>query len=388
MNDLSFGKRLRDLRISLNLSQKQIADKLAISRQSVSKWEQGISLPQINYLVPLIKTLNCNIEDLFMINDGRKNGNLMINENFKVTPCKYLHGNLYEGIKKLYNSDKYFEYKVREVNYCNNDAFFIVGIFNNNVIGSCFVIRHEDNPNYFLISDFLVQQEYRNKGYGSRLIDNVITILEDHNAYKISAFISNDISEKVFTNFGFKKDKSIKNFGRVIPSSDDDVYCELKLNADISLEEITKENARLVGLIMNRYTKKYSKEIPGLLRPSMVMWRNHIMNLNFYNELALVICCGKIVIGYTYMYYVDYDDKHYVFFHIVLDENHLYEEAVSICIEKAKVFLNDNKQNHKLEEIRFYLNDSSIIMEHASFYRKALLNNGFISDDNEMYYLK
>lgn len=160
MNDLSFGKKLRDLRMSLNLSQKQIAEKLAISRQSVSKWEQDISLPQINYFVPLIKILNCNLEDLFIINEERKNENLMNKDNFKVTTCKYLHGNLYEGIKKLYNRDKYFEYKVREVNHCNNDAFFVVGIYNNNVIGTCFVLRHEDNPNHFLISDFLILQEY------------------------------------------------------------------------------------------------------------------------------------------------------------------------------------------------------------------------------------
>lgn len=388
MNDLSFGKRLRDLRNSLSLSQKQLADKLAISRQSVSKWEQGISLPQINYLVPLIITLNCNIEDL-MINEERKNDNLMSKENFKVTTCKYLHGYLYDGIKKLYNSDNYFGYKVTEVNYCNNDAFFIVAIYNNNVIGSCFVVRHEGNPNYFLISDFLVLQEYRNKGYGSRLIDNVISILEDHNAFKICAFISNEISENIFTAFGFIKDENIKDFGRVIPVSNDDVYCELKLSTGISLEEITIENARLVGLIMSKYTKKYSKEIPGLLRPSMVMWRNHLMNLNSLdNELALVISCGKIVIGYTYMFYEDYDDKHYVSLHIVLDENHLYEEAINICIEKAKVFFNENKRNHMLDDIRFYVNNHNIIMEQTNFYKKALLHNGFISDDNEVYYLK
>jgi hypothetical protein len=61
------------------------------------------------------------------------------------------------------------------------------------------------------------------------------------------------------------------------------------------------------------------------------------------------------------------------FFHIVIDENHFYEEAVGVCIEKAKVFLNDNKQNHKLEEIRFYLNDSSIIMEHDSFLQESFI---------------
>lgn len=31
----------------------------------------------------------------------------MIKENFKVVTCKYLHGNLYDGLKKIYNDDKY-----------------------------------------------------------------------------------------------------------------------------------------------------------------------------------------------------------------------------------------------------------------------------------------
>lgn len=83
MNNVNFGTILKNLRIKLNLSQKQVADKLAISRQSVSKWEQDISLPQINYLVPLTKILKCNIEDLFIVNEERKNDKLMIKKNLK-----------------------------------------------------------------------------------------------------------------------------------------------------------------------------------------------------------------------------------------------------------------------------------------------------------------
>lgn len=69
MNNVTFGNTLKNLRIESNLSQKQVTDKLAISRQSVSKWEQDISLPQINYLVPLTKILKCSIEDLVIFNE-------------------------------------------------------------------------------------------------------------------------------------------------------------------------------------------------------------------------------------------------------------------------------------------------------------------------------
>lgn len=312
----------------------------------------------------------------------------MIKENFKVVTCKYLHGNLYDGLKKIYNDDKYFGYKVREVNYCNNNTFFIIGIYNNNVIGSCMEIRHDENPNYFLVSDFFILEEYRNKGFGSRLIDSTISILEDHNAFKICTFIANEISEKIFVSLGFKKNESIKDFGRVIPSSNDDVYYQLNLNIDINLEEINIENARLISIIMGKYTKKYLKDIPGLLRPGFSMCRSYLMSLNSYDgQKAFAISCGNIVIGYTTMFYEDYGDNHYVSLHIVIDENHLYEEAVNICIDKAKVFFNELKQNHKLDYIKTYVNNNYIIMEQANLYKKALLHSGFISDDNELYYL-
>ena len=61
---ISFGKCLRLLREKNNLSQKDLAKKLNISRQSISKWEQGISYPSILYLVPLTKILDCSLEDL------------------------------------------------------------------------------------------------------------------------------------------------------------------------------------------------------------------------------------------------------------------------------------------------------------------------------------
>lgn len=61
---ISFGKRLKALREKKNYSQEDIAKRLQISRQSISKWEQGISYPSILYLVPLTKILDCTLEEL------------------------------------------------------------------------------------------------------------------------------------------------------------------------------------------------------------------------------------------------------------------------------------------------------------------------------------
>lgn len=60
-----FNKNLRNIRLQQGLSQKQIADYLMVSPQSVSKWEKGEALPSIEYLPKLAECLKCDINAFF-----------------------------------------------------------------------------------------------------------------------------------------------------------------------------------------------------------------------------------------------------------------------------------------------------------------------------------
>lgn len=82
-----FGSILKKLRLKSGLSQDDVAKKLAISRQSISKWELGMSLPDITYLVPLTRIFNCEIDDLLSLK--RKDVD-KLNNNFKVVIKKIL----------------------------------------------------------------------------------------------------------------------------------------------------------------------------------------------------------------------------------------------------------------------------------------------------------
>lgn len=62
-----FGKNFKYLREKAHLTQDKIAKVLNISHQSISKWENGKSLPTIEYCVPLTKILNCTLDDLFQV---------------------------------------------------------------------------------------------------------------------------------------------------------------------------------------------------------------------------------------------------------------------------------------------------------------------------------
>ena len=61
---MKFGENLKTIRKEKNMSQEQLAEKVKVSRQSVSKWETGESYPEMTNILELCKIFNCNINDL------------------------------------------------------------------------------------------------------------------------------------------------------------------------------------------------------------------------------------------------------------------------------------------------------------------------------------
>ena len=46
---MTFSEKLYDLRTQYGYSQEVLAEKLGVSRQAISKWELGITLPAVSY---------------------------------------------------------------------------------------------------------------------------------------------------------------------------------------------------------------------------------------------------------------------------------------------------------------------------------------------------
>ena len=61
---MKFGENLKKIRISKKLSQEDLAEKVNVSRQSISKWETGDAYPTMNNLLELCKIFHCKINDL------------------------------------------------------------------------------------------------------------------------------------------------------------------------------------------------------------------------------------------------------------------------------------------------------------------------------------
>ena len=65
---MKFGDNLKILRKKKNMSQEELAEKVGVSRQSVSKWETGEAYPEMNNILELCKIFRCNIGEL--VNDN------------------------------------------------------------------------------------------------------------------------------------------------------------------------------------------------------------------------------------------------------------------------------------------------------------------------------
>ena len=59
---MEIGNRIKNERKKRNISQQQLADYLNISRQAVSRWENNISLPDLNTLVLIAKYFDLKLE--------------------------------------------------------------------------------------------------------------------------------------------------------------------------------------------------------------------------------------------------------------------------------------------------------------------------------------
>lgn len=63
---MEFNKKLYELRKQRGLSQEELANKLNVSRQTISKWELGESTPEMEKLTVLSDYFNISLDELIL----------------------------------------------------------------------------------------------------------------------------------------------------------------------------------------------------------------------------------------------------------------------------------------------------------------------------------
>ena len=65
---MTLGEKIKETRKQCGLSQEQLAEKMAVSRSAVAKWEANNGLPDVDNLKALVQLLNVSVD--YLLDDG------------------------------------------------------------------------------------------------------------------------------------------------------------------------------------------------------------------------------------------------------------------------------------------------------------------------------
>jgi lactoylglutathione lyase len=95
---MEVGNQIQKLRLDNNLTQEQLAEKLSVSRQSVSKWELSQSIPELEVIIAMSKLFDVSTDELLLGSEERKRN------------YQQLHlGSIYLIVKDFEKSIRFYE---------------------------------------------------------------------------------------------------------------------------------------------------------------------------------------------------------------------------------------------------------------------------------------
>ena len=95
---MNIGEKIQQLRRAAGLSQEQLAEAVAVSRQAISKWETGQSLPEIDNIMRLCKAFAITSDELLSIKTERlRDTHIEQREALDTTQMNHI---LREGLRK------------------------------------------------------------------------------------------------------------------------------------------------------------------------------------------------------------------------------------------------------------------------------------------------
>lgn len=104
---LEIGKQIKALRIQKGITQEELANSIGISYQAVSKWENGVTMPDIQLLPSLSIYFGVTIDELFQLTEEaqlQRIDNMLENERFiSEEKFKYAEDFLHSVIKDKAN---------------------------------------------------------------------------------------------------------------------------------------------------------------------------------------------------------------------------------------------------------------------------------------------
>lgn len=99
-----FSENLKTIRKEKGFSQEQLATRLNVVRQTISKWENGISVPDAELLIQLAEVLDVTVSDLLgkkiEISEGQNEIDVLASELAKLNELLVVYGNKLSNLKR------------------------------------------------------------------------------------------------------------------------------------------------------------------------------------------------------------------------------------------------------------------------------------------------
>lgn len=130
---MTIGEQIQKLRIRMGLTQERFADLLEVSRQSVSKWELGQAVPEIDKIIRMSELLGVSTDTILLRDPGEEQ-----------LPQNPLHlGSIYLIVKDFEKSVSFYEkFLGQEIdNRCRSGNKFVEFYIDD----KCLSLMNEDN---------------------------------------------------------------------------------------------------------------------------------------------------------------------------------------------------------------------------------------------------
>lgn len=93
---MGLGERLFELRKEKNLTQDEVAEKLNVTRQTVSKWETNQSTPDFDKIIPISELFEISVEELITGKTQEiKEGKITTKQEVKEKSAKVVSGSIF-----------------------------------------------------------------------------------------------------------------------------------------------------------------------------------------------------------------------------------------------------------------------------------------------------
>jgi len=132
MDNNKIGKLIKELRKKKGLTQQELGDKLGIGFRSVSKWERGITLPDITIINEVSKILGISSDELLSGKVNKEHKDKKLPSKFKITFSIAITITIILITSFIYYYNKTYTYAIT----CDDPNYYVEGnaVFNKNTM--------------------------------------------------------------------------------------------------------------------------------------------------------------------------------------------------------------------------------------------------------------